>query len=112
MANQQTLLAERLVSRLMRLCAGTPKSMPPVLDLCTTCPLLLAPDQDRPLRRCADHDKRLRMHLAKIAAVLAGRPPAEMLTIEYDEFVAFDDFAWRYPDFVQRAERAFTELAP
>jgi len=50
--------------------------------------------------------------LARIAAQLAGREPDEWVRIELAGDVAFDDEVWRYDDFVQRAERAFLELAP
>ena len=49
--------------------------------------------------------------LACIAARLAGRDPDRHLTIKYGSVVAFDDVAWRYPDFLSRAEAAYRILA-
>lgn len=51
-------------------------------------------------------------HLAKVAAQLAGRNPTEQVKIELDGVTVFDGELWRYPDFVQRGERAYKELAP
>ena len=48
--------------------------------------------------------------LAKMAAKLAGHDPDRRVTIEVGGLVAFDDVAWRYPDFLQRAETAFAVL--
>lgn len=50
--------------------------------------------------------------LAKIAAQLAGRSPDEKVTVKLAGEIAFDGQVWRYPDFIDRAERAFAELAP
>ena len=49
--------------------------------------------------------------LACIAARLAGRDPDRHLTIKYGSVVAFDDVAWRYPDFLARADAAYRILA-
>ena len=49
--------------------------------------------------------------LARIAARLAGRDPDERVTMTLGEIVPFDDVMWRYPDFLSRAERAYTVLA-
>jgi hypothetical protein len=48
--------------------------------------------------------------LACIAARLAGRDPDGHTTIEIGGVVAFDDVAWRYPDFIARAEAAYSVL--
>ena len=49
--------------------------------------------------------------LACIAARLAGRDPDEHITVRIGDFIAFDDVAWRYPDFVKRAEAAYEVLS-
>jgi hypothetical protein len=49
--------------------------------------------------------------LACIAARLAGRHPDERTTIKLAGVVAFDDLTWRYPDFLARAEAAYSVLA-
>ena len=82
-----------------------------LLDLCAACPLMVAAGQTLPSELCADHATRLKDHLAKIAAQLAGRRPTEKVTISFDGAVAFNDYVWRYPDFIQRAERAYAELS-
>ena len=64
------------------------------------------------LRPAPNHEVQLKESLARIAAHLAGRDPDARVRIELAGEVAFDDAAWRYPDFVQRAEKAFSELAP
>ena len=48
--------------------------------------------------------------LARMAARLAGRDPDEHLIVKVGETVAFEDFAWRYPDFTKRAEAAYKLL--
>jgi len=48
--------------------------------------------------------------LAQMAARLAGRDPDEHLIVKVGETVAFEDFAWRYPDFTKRAEAAYKLL--
>jgi hypothetical protein len=48
--------------------------------------------------------------LARMAARLAGRDPDERLIVKVGEVVAFEDFAWRYPDFTKRAEAAYKLL--
>jgi hypothetical protein len=61
--------------------------------------------------RCAElkpHDIEI---LACLAARLAGRDPDRHTTIKLGEVVAFDDVAWRYPDFLARAEAAYSILA-
>ena len=49
--------------------------------------------------------------LACLAARLAGQDPDRHTTIKLGEVVAFDDVAWRYPDFLARAEAAYSVLA-
>ena len=49
--------------------------------------------------------------LACLAARLAGRDPDQHTTIKFGNIVAFDDVAWRYPDFLARAEAAYNVLA-
>jgi hypothetical protein len=48
--------------------------------------------------------------LAKMAARLAGRDPAEHVRCELSGTVAFDDLVWRYPDFLKRAAAAYRVL--
>lgn len=48
--------------------------------------------------------------LAKTAARLAGRDPDEYLKMTLGEVTAFDDYIWRYPDFLNRAEAAYALL--
>ena len=48
--------------------------------------------------------------LARIAARLAGRDPDEHIVVRLGKIVAFDDVAWRYPDFAKRAEAAYLLL--
>ena len=48
--------------------------------------------------------------LARMAARLAGRDPDEHIEIRLGDFVAFCDLAWRYPDFMARAEAAYVFL--
>jgi len=48
--------------------------------------------------------------LARLAAVIAGKNPDERTTIRFGNVVAFDDLAWRYPDFLARAEAAYRLL--
>ena len=48
--------------------------------------------------------------LARIAARLAGRDPDVHVEIRLGEVVAFSDVAWRYPDFIARAEAAYVLL--
>lgn len=45
--------------------------------------------------------------LARMAARAAGRDPDQRLKVRLGETIAFDDLAWRYPDFLQRAEAAY-----
>jgi PAS domain S-box-containing protein len=49
--------------------------------------------------------------LARMAAHLAGRNPDCHIAIKFGPVVAFDDVAWRYPDFLARAEAAYRLLA-
>ena len=44
--------------------------------------------------------------LARMAARLAGRDPDEFVEIRIGAALAFSGAAWRYPDFVRRAEAA------
>lgn len=48
--------------------------------------------------------------LARLAARLAGRDPDSRISVKIGALVAFDDVAWRYPDFLQRAEEAYALL--
>jgi hypothetical protein len=48
--------------------------------------------------------------LARIAARFAGRDPDEHLRIELGGGVVFYDQAWRYHDFLTRAEAAYHTL--
>jgi len=48
--------------------------------------------------------------LASLAAGIAGRYPDQNHMIKLRGLVAFDDVAWRYPDFLARAEAAFVLL--
>jgi len=45
-----------------------------------------------------------------MAARLAGRDPDEYLKMTLGEVTAFDDYIWRYPDFLNRAEAAYALL--
>lgn len=49
--------------------------------------------------------------LARMAARLAGRDPDSRITVRIGDLVAFDDVAWRYPDFLRRAEEALALLS-
>ena len=49
--------------------------------------------------------------LACLAARLAGLDPDRHTTIKFGNITAFDDVAWRYPDFLARAEAAYRVLA-
>ncbi|HEX4736898.1 MAG TPA: hypothetical protein VH331_04980 [Allosphingosinicella sp.] len=48
--------------------------------------------------------------LARMAARLAGRDPDRRITVKLGDLVAFDDLAWRYPDFIRCAEAAYAAL--
>jgi len=48
--------------------------------------------------------------LARMAARLRGRDPDEPIKIKLADVVAFDGPAWRYPDFLMRAEAAYVAL--
>src|SRR3954471_10190938 len=48
--------------------------------------------------------------LARMAARLAGRDPDEYLKMTLGDVTAFDDYIWRYPDFLNRAEAAYALL--
>ena len=48
--------------------------------------------------------------LARMAARLGGRDPDEHVTMTLAKVVAFDGPAWRYPDFLMRAEAAYVAL--
>ena len=48
--------------------------------------------------------------LARMAARLAGRDPDVHVEIRLGQVVAFSDAAWRYPDFMARAEAAYALL--
>jgi len=45
-----------------------------------------------------------------MAARLGGRDPDEHIKIQLADVAAFDGPAWRYPDFVLRAEAAYMAL--
>lgn len=49
--------------------------------------------------------------LARMAARLAGRDPDKHVQLVFAQHVVFDDVMWRYPDFLNRAERAYALLA-
>lgn len=63
------------------------------------------------VRLVDDHAELAKESLARMAAQLAGREPDERVRVELGGCVAFDDQVWRYHDFVDRAERAFLQLA-
>jgi len=48
--------------------------------------------------------------LARMTARLAGRDPGVHVEIRLGQVVAFSDVAWRYPDFMTRAEAAYALL--
>jgi hypothetical protein len=48
--------------------------------------------------------------LARIAARLAGRDPDEHVRVKIADHVAFEGEIWRYPDFLRRAEDAYSLL--
>ena len=48
--------------------------------------------------------------LARIAARLGGRSPDEHIEVRVGDVVVFSDLAWRYPDFMIRAEAAYDLL--
>ena len=48
--------------------------------------------------------------LARMAARLAGRDPDKRINIKLAGVAAFDGPAWRYPDFLVRAEAAYVAL--
>ena len=48
--------------------------------------------------------------LARMAARLAGRDPDDRTTVKLGDITAFDDLAWRYPDFLARANAAYDLL--
>ena len=41
---------------------------------------------------------------------MAGRDPDEHVRIELGGVIAFEGLAWRYPDFLMRAEAAYASL--
>jgi hypothetical protein len=61
---------------------------------------------------CMDEDQKFAdlRTLARMAARLAGRDPDEHVVIRIGETAAFEDVAWRYPDFLNRAEAAYKLL--
>jgi hypothetical protein len=61
--------------------------------------------------RCADLKSADIEVLACLAARLAGQDPDRVTTIKLGQVVVFDDVAWRYPDFLARAEAAYRILA-
>jgi hypothetical protein len=48
--------------------------------------------------------------LARMAARLAGRDPDQHVEVRLGKDVAFNDAAWRYPDFLKRAAAAYKLL--
>jgi hypothetical protein len=48
--------------------------------------------------------------LARMAARLAGRNPDEHVEVRLGDVVAFSDVAWRYSDFMRRADAAYDLL--
>jgi len=48
--------------------------------------------------------------LARMAARLAGCNPDKHIRLELGKVLAFDDIAWRYPDFLSRADAAYNVL--
>jgi hypothetical protein len=48
--------------------------------------------------------------LARMAARLAGRDPDRRVMVKLGDLIAFDDVAWRYPDFMRCAEAAYLAL--
>jgi len=48
--------------------------------------------------------------LARMAARAAGRDPDEHIEVRLGDVLAFSDVAWRYPDFLSRAEAAYELL--
>ena len=48
--------------------------------------------------------------LARMAARLAGRDPDEHIEVRVGKTIAFDDVAWKYPDFLRRADAAYDLL--
>jgi hypothetical protein len=48
--------------------------------------------------------------LARLAARLAGCDPDKHVRLKLGAVVAFDDLAWRYPDFLARADAAYQVL--
>ena len=73
-------------------------------------------DRDCPAEECREaccdpsKDFDLEM-LACLAARLAGQDPTRLARIKFGSVVAFEDFVWRYPDFLARAEAAYRILA-
>ena len=49
--------------------------------------------------------------LAKMAARLAGHDPDSPVRIKLGDLTAFDDVAWRYEEYLKRAEAAYERLA-
>ena len=69
----------------------------------------------RPRLRCRIlHHRSLRSAdietLGRIAGRIAGKDPDALVTIKFGEVVAFDDVAWRYPDFLARAAAVYRFL--
>jgi len=48
--------------------------------------------------------------LARMAARLAGRDPDERILVKDSDGVVFTDVAWRYPEYLKRAESAYDYL--
>ena len=49
--------------------------------------------------------------LARMAARLAGRDTDERILVKDSDAVVFTDVAWRYPEYLKRAESAYDYLA-
>ena len=49
--------------------------------------------------------------LARMAARFAGRDPDQQVQLKWGDLVVFDDVVWRHPDFLKRAETAYSVLS-
>ena len=49
--------------------------------------------------------------LAMMAARLAGRDPEQQIAVRIAGRLVFEGLVWRYPDFLQRAEKAYELLS-
>lgn len=83
--------------------ASSAKSVPPFVK--THRAMALPGSRMDPNQGAADVET-----LARMAARLAGRDPDEPIEVRVGGIVAFEGVAWRYPDFVARAEAAYRLL--